>query len=177
MLRRINLLHIGRVIFNFHFPKNQHVFIRYVFLRLVDMSMTPQTHYSWFWVHQMIQISPRKINNHFGKMLLSQNLCMLEKTRAGKCLRSVVSILENLEYGINIFQKTRNGNFVFLIQLKESLPPTHPSLGSTSIPIPTPASEYKHQSSRKEKTLVCMEMRGHQHTRLLKETSASMWPK
>ena len=51
---------------------------------------------------------------------------MLEKTRADKSLRSVVSILEDLEYGINIFQKKEMDIFDFSIQLKEPLPPTHP---------------------------------------------------
>ena len=35
----------------------------------------------------------------------SQNLDMLEKTRAEKSSRTVLSDFENLEYGINSFQK------------------------------------------------------------------------
>ena len=75
---------------------------------------------------------------------------MLENTRAGKSLRSVLSILENIEYGINISKKHEIGildysiqlkelqqlKVVFYFQLKECLPPHH-------IPIPTLASACK----------------------------------
>ena len=43
----------------------------------------------------------------FWEISESQKSKMLEKTRAGNSLRSVLSILENLEYGINIFRKNK----------------------------------------------------------------------
>ena len=66
----------------------------------------------------------------------------VQTTRADKSLRSVLSDLGNLEYGINIFKKnemniwcfpTQLEELAFYIQLKAS---SHPQ----PIPIPTPAS-------------------------------------
>ena len=62
----------------------------------------------------------------------------MEQTRADKSLRSILAILESLEYEINIFQKTMTGkSWNFSIQLKESLPPT------SDIPIPILANHRK----------------------------------
>ena len=61
-------------------------------------------------------------NSYFGKLQnlgKSQNSNMLTTTRAEKLWRSVLHILENLEYGIDIFQKAWNGNPGFSVHLKE----------------------------------------------------------
>ena len=61
---------------------------------------------------------------------------LLEKTRAENILRSVLSLLNNLEYWINVFKKQEMEFLEFLISI-EGPPPTHrpfarsnhPSLG------------------------------------------------
>ena len=58
----------------------------------------------------------------------------IEKTCAEKSLRSVLSNLENLEYGIDIVQKAWNGHLVFL-RFDNRNPPTHPPQ-----PLPNPTA-------------------------------------
>ena len=91
----------------------------------------------------------KKSNITFGKYYASeigryQKLLILKKTRADKQLRFVQSNLSNLGYGINIFKNhydmeimvfvhsSKEIDFLFSAQLKESLLPTHR-------PLPTPA--------------------------------------
>ena len=68
------------------------------FLRLVglvEMSMTPRNHYSWLWIHQVTQ----KLSKKSLESFLTNMICR------DKSLRSVLSLLENLEDGSNIFKK------------------------------------------------------------------------
>ena len=91
------------------------------------MSMTPETiilDFGYTKLLKIIQENPNHFGNIFSK---SQNLKIenVGKDACRKSLRSVLSILENLEYGINIFQKTWNGNLGFFNSIK-GIPPTHP---------------------------------------------------
>ena len=99
-------------------------------LELVEMSMTPRNHHSWFWTHQTIQIKQRKRNKHSWTFLetivsekfISSKIESFRKDKDRTSLRSVLSSLENLEYGIKIFQQSWNESLWFSIQLQESLP-------------------------------------------------------
>ena len=144
------LLHGELLTFNFHFPKFQKV-LWFIILP------TTRNHYSWFWIHQIIQIDPRK-SEPFLEILAfeissSQNSKMLEKTRADKSLRSVLSNLENLEYGINIFRKTWNGNlgsFQFKYR-NPSHPPTGPPTPSLWKTKREPADPDKQRKNERKK--------------------------
>ena len=68
----------------------------------------------------------------------------MEKACAEHTLKAILAILENLEHGINIFQKHEWKSSVLQFDSRNpSHAPAHPSLGPTSIPIPTLASRRK----------------------------------
>ena len=97
------------------------------FLGLVEMSMTPQKPLSLTWDPPNYSTEFEEKQKHFREILFveiseAQTSKLLQKTRVGKSSRSVLSNLENLEYGINIFQKSWNEHLGFSIQLKESVP-------------------------------------------------------
>ena len=72
--------------------------------------MTPKTIIPDFGATKLQKIVQGKFYIDFRKYYFpisqSFNIQMLEKTRAAKILGSVLSDLENVEYGTNIFQKT-----------------------------------------------------------------------
>ena len=93
------------------------------------MSMTPRNHDSWHWIHRTTPKIPRNNPETFLTIINFWNLIIsksnfLETRRADKSLRSVLSIHDNLEYGINLFPKTCNGNLAFP-NLVKGIPPIH----------------------------------------------------
>ena len=60
---------------------------------------------------------------------------MLVKTRAGQSVRLVFSDLENLEYGINIFQKNMKRTYWISNSIK-GIPPYYPPTPFLPVPIP-----------------------------------------
>ena len=92
--------------------------------RFLDVSMTTKTSHVYLWAHQMIRNNARKFQNPFWKILLLEIskcrdailLNLSEKTEADTSWRSVLNILENLEYGINLSQKLWIGNLVISIE-------------------------------------------------------------
>ena len=113
-LRRVILLHLGFATFRFHHGRTRKPFIFMMFGSL-DVSMGPETNMIHPWRHQDTLQNTRNTRPFFqiwfselSKSWKSEILETLEKTRAAKSLRSVLKLLGNLEYGINIFQKTRN---------------------------------------------------------------------
>ena len=110
-LHSIVLLHVGLATFNFDFPKSPKcpIFMicgtsrnvndppNPIFLTLDTLdTQNKQDKSQYFWEILLFEISK------------SQKPKMLEKTRSEQSLRSVLSNLENLDYGINIFQKPCN---------------------------------------------------------------------
>ena len=78
-----------------------------------------------------------KNNSHINFGTSKESNC-LEKTRATKSLRSVLSSLGNREYGINICKNTWSENLYFFHSIKgvtPAHPPTHPSLSPTTFPV------------------------------------------
>ena len=84
-----------------------------MFAGFLDVSLTPQTNMIYLWRHQETSNNPRKSHNIKEQFLWisecwkSKISKMLEKAEADKSWRSVSKFPENLECGINIFQKTR----------------------------------------------------------------------
>ena len=105
------------------------------------MSMTSQNHYSWLWNHQIIQSKSRKWKCGVGHIHFDKSepykTDNLRKTRPRKWSRFVWSILENIEYAINIF-KSITEMLVFSVQLKESLPRAPTSRPSNYLYFPPP---------------------------------------
>ena len=58
-----------------------------------EKSMTLRNHYPWPWTHQIIPTNPTKMEDPFLKKSK-----IVGKTRAGKSLISVLSVLENIEW-------------------------------------------------------------------------------
>ena len=95
------LFHIGLITFHFHFPTLK--------VDLVVMSMTLRNHYCSPSYLKASKKDPTHFQHIIRETAESQQL-FLQKTSAGQFLRSVLSYLENLEYGINLFQITWNGH-------------------------------------------------------------------
>ncbi len=84
----------------------------------MDVTMTPKTNIIYFWRHQDTPNNSRNIQKYFTKIIfmeIQQHRKSifpnnLEQTRAEKSRISVSFVFENLEYGINIFQKNINGD-------------------------------------------------------------------
>ena len=114
---------------NFRFPKSGKAFIFMICGtcgNIVDPSETIIPHFRCTKLCKWIQGNPIIIlDNIICRNLKISSSKMLEKTRAEMSLRSVLSILEHLEYGIKIVRKKHEMEImVFSIQFKNlSHPP------------------------------------------------------
>ena len=105
------------MLFSFHFQKRKRSLFSW-FSGLVEMSMTPENHYPWVWIHQIFKIIQENSQLICWKILFSgivgSQSKVLEKGMCPKCLRSVLSDLENVEFQIILCKKRKlNGNSVF----------------------------------------------------------------
>ena len=111
------LLHYGLVPFRFIFGNPWKPFIFMIFA-FRDVSMSPKTNDCQLWRHQITPNISRR--NHFSIILTleiskswnSKNLKKLETMGPGKILQIRLIDSWNLEYKINVYQNTWNGNSV-----------------------------------------------------------------
>ena len=97
----------GTSIFQRHFPKIQSVFILLMLGIGGNVHDPPKPIILEFGPTKLFQmIQGKTCSEHAFRNLSIVKIENVGKTRADKSLRSVLSILGNLEYGINIFQKT-----------------------------------------------------------------------
>ena len=134
-LRRIILFHFGLITFRINYGRNRKPIIC-IISGFSDVSMTHNTNIMRLWTPEHFKRNPKQILNHYQKVLFGNTLfgnhisatCWNRRAQKIMKIRLAISwkswildqylppkqdlFLENLEQGINIFQKTQNGNLV-----------------------------------------------------------------
>ena len=116
---RVILLPLGLVNFRFHYDKTLKPII-FMISGFSNVSMTPKSNIIYLWRHTDIPNNSRKKPNHFWRHAILGNLKMVGNPKFWKIEKDIPIypgnpsnvFFGNLEYGINIFQKTCNLNLV-----------------------------------------------------------------